>query len=311
MAWNDRSTAPFNVRDVLKQFAARNIEVPQSVNDAVAVFDRVEAATPQEPEHDAIRKAVLADADDDEINALLLADLGSTRLRAEYGQARIDATGRVLRTILRAADELHPQLRERADEGIAKLSTVADLGGASLDTLVRERRVKDAQALAELDIVATELDALYQLRDRFLTPGGGQAFSAGSGSVNAGRWRDPIAAQHYATGNTLADQFVSGLRGGPGYGSRPSTRRSPSPSRSTTSCSARPSRPPRGAAAKAACMRSTRCDDGSEATDVRVLGVWQAGRCDAIRPVPVPADATNGAAAHADPATHPGAARRA
>jgi hypothetical protein len=216
MAWNDRSTAPFNVRDVLKQFAARNIEVPQSVNDAVAVFDRVEAATPQEPEHDAIRKAVLADADDDEINALLLADLGSTRLRAEYGQARIDAAGRVLRTILRAADELHPQLRERADEGIAKLSTVADLGGASLDTLVRERRVKDAQALAELDIVATELDALYQLRDRFLTPGGGQAFSVGSGSVNAGRWRDPIAAQHYATGNTLADQFVSGLRGGAG-----------------------------------------------------------------------------------------------
>jgi hypothetical protein len=212
--WN-RDSAPYNVRDVLKQFAARNIKVPQSVNDARAVLDRVEAATPQEPEHDAIRKAVLAGADDDEINALLLADLGSTRLRAEYGQARIDAAGRVLRTILRAADELHPQLRELADEGIAKLTTVAELGGASLDTLVRDRRVKDAQALAELDIVATELDALYQLRDRFLTPGGAQAFTVG-GAVNAGRWRDPIAAGHYATGSTLADQFVSGLRGGAG-----------------------------------------------------------------------------------------------
>jgi hypothetical protein len=212
MAWDSRDGAPYRVRDVLKQFGDRNIEVPDSVTTAVEVLDRVEAAAPVEPPHDAIRKAILAGADDDAINALLLQDLGHTRLRGEHGQARIDAAGRVLGAILRSRDDLHPQLRELAVAAIATLTTVAELGGASLDTLVRERRVKDAQALAEVDIAAVELDALYNLRDRFLTPGGGQALTVGH--VNASRWRDPIAAGHYVSGSTLAEHFASGLRAG-------------------------------------------------------------------------------------------------
>src|ERR1700739_43642 len=209
---NDQQGAPYRVRDVLKQFDQRGIAVGDGVNTAVAVLDRIEDAPRTQSEHPAIREAILADADGDEIEALLLQELGFERLRSEHARARITAAVRVLSAILRARDELHPQLRELADDAIANLNVVAGIGSASLDTLVRDRRVKEAQALAEVGIVAAELDALYSLRDRFLVPGGVQALSVGH--VNASRWRDPIVAEHHASGRTLAEQYISGLRAG-------------------------------------------------------------------------------------------------
>jgi hypothetical protein len=212
MSWDRRQSAPYTVRTVLKQFDDREIELPETVTAAVAELQRIQAEHPAEPEHAALHDAVLAGADRAELDRLLLIELGAQRLRVAYTQATLTAADRVLGAIMRARDEIHPQLRALADDAIAKLTAVAKLGDATLDALVREGRHDDAQAVAAVDITAAELNELYNLRDQHIVPGGAQALSVGH--VNASRWRDPIAAAHYSGGATLAEQFLTGLKGG-------------------------------------------------------------------------------------------------
>ena len=147
--------------------------------------------------------------DQDTINALLLQDLGVSRLQTEHNQARIEAALSVLRAIRAAHDNLYPQLKVLADKQIQHLEAVAALDTTDVMTLVRAGDHKGAQFVAEVDVVAAELDAIYSLRDGYVVRGGSDAMRVGS--VDASRWRDP---ERPGRGNSIAEQFLNGLHRG-------------------------------------------------------------------------------------------------
>ncbi len=141
-----------------------------------------------------------------------MADLGHARLAAEHQQARIDAALAVLNTIRAAHDEIFPQLKSLADKAIEHMHAVADLDSRDVMQLVRAGDHKAAQLVAETDTIAAELEALYQLRDGHLTPGGLESMRLGHG-VDASRWRDG-APHKSGKGDTPAARFLDGLTRG-------------------------------------------------------------------------------------------------
>jgi hypothetical protein len=212
--WNSGDTAPYTAREGLKQFAARGIKMPDNVNTAVATLERVTAARPVKPPVDALRKLIVNDASQAEINALLLDDIGHQRLFMEYQQAEIDAARILLREIRNAEDTLFPQLKKLAQKATTALETVAMLGDAAdLATLVRDGRHDDARAVVDSETVGQELRHLYELRDNFLIAGDRRAMLVDN--VDCSQWTDPRKPNHHGRGNdTIAQAYVRGLRAG-------------------------------------------------------------------------------------------------
>lgn len=210
MNWNDRNSWIYQAKDAVTDFGSRDIDLPKPVLDAIAVMDRVAAAKPTKPSPTAVREAIVAGAAQDEIDRLLLADSVAAKLAVEWAQAHTDTAGAVLSAIRRSVDELMPKLREQAEAAIAKLRAIADLGDIRIEHLVRAGRVDDAKLAADLDMTAAELNALYDLRNRFLTRGAALIVNGVSCAV----WKDPDAAAAHARGATPAEQFVAGLRAG-------------------------------------------------------------------------------------------------
>ena len=98
--WNSpRENALYNVHGILDKLAARGVELPESVTASAATLDRIETTRPEQPPADAIRRAILADADPAHIDALVLTELGHSRLAADHRQAQIDAAVAVLAAI--------------------------------------------------------------------------------------------------------------------------------------------------------------------------------------------------------------------
>jgi len=208
---SDRNVWNYQARQAIDQFASRGIDFPKPVLDAIAVMDRVAAAKPTKPEHVAIRQAIIAGADQTELDRLLLADATYARLASECAQAHTDSAGAVLAAIRQAEPQLFPLLRKQADACIAKLATIAGMGDVRLEHLVRAGRQSDAALLAERDTIAADLAALYELRDRFLVLGGAKALNING--VRCDVWKDPDAAAN-ARGKTAAERYVSGLAAG-------------------------------------------------------------------------------------------------
>jgi hypothetical protein len=203
----------YNAKEGIAALAARNIEVPARVADALAALRDIEAAEPAKPEYTTIRSLYRAGADQKQLDAALLADLGYTRLHSEWTQARIDAAGAVLVAIRDSANEIFPALRDQADAAIEKLTQIADLGaGVQLDTLIRSGRTDQARLVADLPAIVADLDSAYNFRDRYLTPGGARTLAVAN--INASRWADPEAAAEHARGKTVAGQYLAGLRAG-------------------------------------------------------------------------------------------------
>lgn len=211
----DRSSAaPLNVADLVKQLQARGIAVPAAVQPALDLLERVTARRPPEVSPTAIREAYLRDASDDEIRTRLLDDLAAQRLRSEHGQAVIAAATAVLAAVIDHADsDVFVPLREQAQAAIAKLEKIAAIPASeTVDGLLRAGRFDDARLLADAKGVAAELDSCFRLRDQFLIRGGPKATSVNS--FYCGVWRDPVEAAKHARGQTSADQYVAGVRGG-------------------------------------------------------------------------------------------------
>lgn len=213
MSWTSspRDAAVYTVSGGRKQFAERGIKFPKSVTDALAVVDRIDAQTPPTPSPTAIREAILAGASDDEIDGLLLAELGAQRLRSEHTQARVEAALLALRAIRSAHDAIYPQLKAQADKAIAHLEAVAQMDDARLEDLVRDGRHEDAQLLVAVEVTAAELSNLWTLRDTYLYDRDGAAV----GMINCSRWRDPRIIDRHARGDeTLVQALLNGLRRG-------------------------------------------------------------------------------------------------
>lgn len=214
MSWNTRDGMPYRAADARKQLHARGVELPEAVTAAYEVLDRITAAAPATPEPGAIRAAILDGANAATIDGLLLAELGHSRLRVEWAQARIDAAGRVLRALRQNTETVHDQLKVQAVELIDQLDHIAGLD-QPLDALVLDGRHDDAQLLAQVDTIAAELDALYTIRDRFLLPSAGRPDQIAVDGINCSRWRDPRPVSRHARGNrSIAESFTDGLRAG-------------------------------------------------------------------------------------------------
>jgi hypothetical protein len=112
----------------------------------------------------------------------------------------------VLRAVRESHDTLFPQLKDLADKEIQHLDAVAALDTRDMMALVRRGDHHGAQLVAEVDTVAAELEALYELRDGYITPGGYEAMRLGH--VDASRWRNP---ERPGRGDTPAESFLDGL----------------------------------------------------------------------------------------------------
>ena len=214
MSWTStRNNAVYRTADVRRKLADRGIGLPEEAAAAAANLDRIRATRPVQPEPNAVRDAILNDAEPAEIDRLLLAELGAARRLAAHNQAEIDAATRTLRQIRDGHNEIYPQLKQRADEAIAHIDAVAGLDGASLDALVRDGRHDDAKLLVNVTAAAAELQVLYELYAGYLADGGYQGMAPEG--VNCSRWRDPRPVERHHRGDeSVAEVFVHGVRCG-------------------------------------------------------------------------------------------------
>ena len=165
MSWTStRNNAVYRTADVRRKLADRGIALPEGAAAAAANLDRIRATRPVQPEPNAVRDAILNDAEPAEIDRLLLAELAAARRLAAHNQAEIDAATRTLRQIRDGHNEIYPQLKQRADEAIAHIDAVAGLDGASLDALVRDGRHDDAKLLVNVTAAAADSDGAASQR---------------------------------------------------------------------------------------------------------------------------------------------------
>ena len=210
MAWNHREGAPFRARKLLADLDHHGVQRDAQVLDAVTRLDRIESAKPAEPDPQALHDAIVGGASPAELDAIVLADLGSHRIRAAYAQARLTAAVAVLRAVLDDRDHIHEQLAEKAADCIDRLERIAALDSAPLDTLVREGRTDDARLLADAPLIGETLNQLYQIRDLALIPAGADLRPYG---LDVSRWRNPDKVAH-GHGETTTELFLDGIRRG-------------------------------------------------------------------------------------------------
>lgn len=210
MSWNRREGAPYRARAALKQLDQHGIPLPAAVAQAVEVLDRIEATPIPDPSPHAIHDAVLDGADLDELNGIALHQLAHSRVRDGWAQARLTAAIEVLNTLMAARDELHAQLAPLAEDHIEKLTKIANLGEVRLDELIRNGRTDDARLLADKELIATQLDKLFQFRDAILTP---VSLDARPEGVDCSRWRNPRKVRNLHP-TTVTDGFIAGIQRG-------------------------------------------------------------------------------------------------
>lgn len=210
MAWSHREGAPYRARKLVADLDHHSVQLDDATHDAIANLDRIETDKPAEPDAQALHDAIVDGATPEQLDAIVLTDLGSHRIRAAYAQARLTAAVAVLHTVLDDRDSLHAQLAEKAAECITKLEQIAALDGAPLDSLIREGRTDDARLLADAPLIGEELNQLYQLRDLALVPAGADLRPYG---LDVSRWRNPDKVAH-AHGDTPTALMLDGIRRG-------------------------------------------------------------------------------------------------
>ena len=200
----------YRLRAILAALNDRNITLPDPVNVAVQRHQAVVSNTPAPQPLSALRDAIIDGAGPEELGGILLADLGSARLLAAHNEALTHTAHTALEQLLIHRDPVHAQLAQRANELIAKLHATAVID-VPINTLIREGRHEDAKLVADVDHSAAELNALFDLRDHHLVPGGFRTLTVGH--INCARWRNAPDIDGYLRGG-ITDGFLSGLRAG-------------------------------------------------------------------------------------------------
>jgi hypothetical protein len=145
------------------QLEDHGVDIPKQVADAWALFEQVNV--PVAPAPDAAAHAMALGKPAAEVQKILLAQLLAEPLRQAAAQAQSIAAKAYLKAVREHAEELHEQLRLEFDEVSDAVHRGQALGNVSVDRLVRDRRVEDAQILAELPTNRAKLNALYALRN--------------------------------------------------------------------------------------------------------------------------------------------------
>lgn len=202
---------PFQLNRILDAFKQRRIAMPKPVTAAVAVFERITKETPTEPSPTALRDVILAGGDAEAIGSALLFDLGTNRLSSAWSQAANEAAGRAINEIQKQREPLHAALAKQATTLIEQLERLAGID-QPLDSLIRSGDTEGARLVADRDLIANDLHACYQLRDEALFVGTIRA--AQVGGFDASRWRNIDKISSHIHGGSLAEQFISGVKGG-------------------------------------------------------------------------------------------------
>jgi hypothetical protein len=204
--------APFQLRELLTSISSRNVNLPAPLVEGVQLWKRITESTPAPLPHNALRDAIIAGADEATVAGTLLQEVAGNRLTTAWQQAANKAAADALTVVMAHRNDIHAQLAVLADDCIAKIKSVADLGSTTLDTLVREGRHAEAKLYADRQTVASELNALYGIRDSYLVPGGGRTLKIDV--YDCSRWQNPLDISNHVRGNGLAEQFISGLSAG-------------------------------------------------------------------------------------------------
>lgn len=216
--WNPlRDGAQSRADSAINRLTSRGIELPSVVSEAATTLTRVRAARPAQPNVFALRDLILAGADQSEVDAEILARLGHSQHVAAWNEAAISAAVAVCRAMWDAHDELHSELKQRADVQIEHLQAVAALNeGDTLETLVVAGRHADAEKVVTVDVAAAELNALYETYQGYVVPGGPDAMLAGGADCT--RWHDPRPVDHHGHNTphapTVTEAFLGGLKVG-------------------------------------------------------------------------------------------------
>lgn len=208
-----RDVHEYNARKLLAALRRRDVSLPEAVLAAEQEWLRIQAMVPEQPDASSVRAAVLAGATREDLDALVLANLGHGMLSNGIRQAAIDAAGRVLIAIRSCADEVFDQLHALALVQIEQIEAAAAVDPASsMATLLRDGRTNDAAALAGVDLAVAEYD---ELRDLSWYCWEGGYLGAVVDSVDATNWADPRVASHFADyGGSRADVVVGVIRSG-------------------------------------------------------------------------------------------------
>lgn len=186
MSYNRDAGTVLRARQALSRLNELDVKRPKAVAAAVETLDRLESFALTPP--DALPSAIVAGAEQAELERIALAEIAAQPIRDALGKAKMGAADAVLTAINDEKAEIHAQLAKQANFAIDKLTAVAAIGGIPLDALVRAGRHRDAEAVASAAVTEQSLDALYRLRDQLLWPRG--RFPV----VDVTRWRDPAFA---------------------------------------------------------------------------------------------------------------------
>lgn len=201
----------YRARAALKDLAAHGVDWPGRVTAAVATLDRVEATPPTAPDHNAVARLIIDDADPDTIAAAVAEHVGAIH-HAQQHRLAVDMAGqRVLAAILAERDDIHAQLKALADGLIAQITAAAAVSG-TLPDLIRQGNTNEAKVLADAEPAAETLRQLYDLRNTLLVPAG---LSTSVNGIEGGVWEDPgLADRHYHQAPSLFQSWAAIIRAG-------------------------------------------------------------------------------------------------
>lgn len=208
-----REIAAQGARRLVADLEAHGIQAPADVHDALAHLDTVEALRPPFVDLAELTDAYLS-ADPEAVATATRAHVDYNAAHTAWKEATIKAGQRVQAAVTANGDDLTRALAKVAAPLIRQLEKAAQIDTHDTTALIRAGRSKDAELAARVELIGSDLAALYALRAR-ITKGAGY----GRGGIDCGMWQDPRKARE--AGNLTADRtaaqaYLRGIRNGAG-----------------------------------------------------------------------------------------------
>lgn len=208
-----RTAIPDNARRLIEGLTTVGITLPEEVDDALALLDRIEARKPALVELSALTEAYLAEDDDDALRLVALEHSTSQQRTAAWAEAKVRAGRRLRDAMTSTGDAIIKQLQDLAAAPIKALEGAAALDTLDTATLVRGRRAKDAELAASVQVHAANLSNLYGLRNKVTK---GASYGEPSWGADCSRWRDPRKIDSILAHAGTAESYLRGIRAGAG-----------------------------------------------------------------------------------------------
>ncbi|WP_396912483.1 hypothetical protein [Mycolicibacterium sp.] len=206
----NRESAHTNAHNAITEFGKLNVELPTAVNQAHDALIALETRRPQQPDANAVRELYATAATDKAINEALNASTNHQARHNAWIQARADLGIAVMQQMLSHSNEIHAALAAIATPIIEDITAAAKID-EPLNALVSAGRHNEATLTANAEINVAQLQHLYDLRDRYLTP---PSAATSAGHYDGSVWANPSVVHGKARGETTAATWRAGIRAG-------------------------------------------------------------------------------------------------